>query len=113
MTKSKRGINAYLTTAAVLIGAGSISTMASDRNISYLEACRPEVNQHYGQDMDISLVSKRRIPAGIQVKVAAKTDEDNAAFLNCWIPNNDGADDGFRPHSNAVAVTVKPVLAIE
>ncbi len=112
MTTTKTNINLSLSLAVLVIGLGSALAMASERNAEYMEACKPEVNQFYGRDMDVQVVDKRRVPAGVQVKLAAKTDSDNADFLNCWIPNGDVKNSGFDQFSNSLAVTVEPVPVI-
>jgi hypothetical protein len=112
MNFSNKLAKQVITLGIVVMGVGSVSAMASERNSAYLAACQSGVNQHFGRDMDVRLVNKRRVPAGIQVKIAAKHDEDTTEFLNCWIPNDDVAESGIHQGANAVAVTVKPVPVI-
>ena len=112
MIYSKWQINAYLTIAILILGMGAVSVMAADRNTEYVDTCRSELNQHYGQEMDISMVSKRRNPAGVVVKLAARLDGNNVEFLNCWVPNKDEAHGSFEQHADTVAVTVEPVPVI-
>lgn len=112
MVSSKCKINTYLSIVVVVMGMGAIKVLASERNAEYMDACKSEVNQRFGQEMEISLVNKRRIQAGLEVKLAARLDRDNVEFLNCWVPNNDAAGGGFNQRANAVAVTVKPVPII-
>ena len=105
-------INTYLTIAVMILGMGAVSVLAADRNAQYMETCQSELNQHYGQEMDISVVSKRRNPAGVEVKLAARVDEDNVEFLNCWVPNKDEASGSFDQRADTVAITVEPVPVI-
>ena len=106
-------INAYLTIAIMILGMGAVSVLAADRNAEYVDMCQSELNQHYGQKMDISVVSKRRNPAGVEVKLAARLDENNVEFLNCWVPNNGEAHGSFDQHADTVAITVEPVPIIQ
>ena len=113
MIYSKWQINAYLTVAVMILGMGAVSALAADRNTEYMDTCRSELNQHYGQEMDISVVSKRRNPAGIEIKLAARLDENSVEFLNCWVPNNYEAHGGFDQRADTVAITVEPVPIIQ
>jgi hypothetical protein len=115
MVLSKWKINTCLTAAIVLagLGMGAIKAMAAERNTGVMDACRVEVNQRFGQEMDIRVINKRRIPAGIELKLAARLDRDNVEFLNCWVPNDETAGGDLDQRSNALAVTVRPVPVIQ
>lgn len=113
MFYSNLRINTYFSMAILVVGMGAVSVLAADRNVEYVDTCRAELNQHYGQEMAISLVSKRRNPAGVEVKLAARLDDNNVEFLNCWVPNNDEAHSSFDQGANAVAITVQPVPVVQ
>lgn len=76
-----------------------------------MAACRAEVEQYYGQAIDIKVVNKRRSARGVQVKLAAQLDQYNAEFLICWLSNagNQGPGTG----GNALAARIEPVPEIQ
>ena len=115
MVLSKRKINTCLTIALVAAGLamGAVKAMAAERNTQYMDACKVEVNQRFGQEMDIRVINKRRIPAGVEVKLAARLDRDNVEFLNCWVPNSEAAGNALDHRSDVLAVTVRPVPVIQ
>ncbi|MEM8662226.1 MAG: hypothetical protein AAGF35_15180 [Pseudomonadota bacterium] len=98
--------------AIVMLGAGAAAAQASDRNAQYLAACQSELKLQYGQDMDVSVVNKRRSMDGVEVKLAARTDDNNVDFVNCWVPRNDTAHP-FDTGANTMAVVIEPVEVIE
>ena len=93
----------------VLFLVVSATAMAAEGNASYMETCKSEVRQHYGANMEVMVVSKRRIPSGMQVKLAARLDRDNIEFLNCWVPSNEAGDVGYGRDSNTFATRLEPV----
>jgi hypothetical protein len=111
--KRKIGACICIAVPVMVMTMGAVAALASEGNGDYMEACRSELNEHYGQEMDVSVVSKRRAPAGVEVKLAARLDQDNVEFLNCWVPKNDIAGGDFEQRSNAVAITIKPVPVIQ
>lgn len=113
MAYSKWQINAVLSVVILFAGMGAVGVLAADSNTEYMKACQSELNQHYGEDMDISVVSKRRNPAGMEVKLAARLDEHNVEFLNCWVPSLSEAAQSFDQQADTYAVTVTPVEMID
>lgn len=77
-----------ITSGLTILTFGSGFGQASERNQAYIEACRGEIQQYYGEDKLLSVVNTRRGAEGIRVTLAARADENNAEFINCWIPNN-------------------------
>lgn len=112
MTKATTRIKATLSVTIALTGCGAVNALAAPNSV-YLEACEAELRQQYGHELDVMLVSKRRIPAGMQVKLAARKDRDNTEFVNCWIPNNDSPDGGYARGLNTEAATIQPVRTVD
>jgi uncharacterized protein YyaL (SSP411 family) len=110
-TKMNSGRTLALTTTIALLSLGTASTQAADRNQAYMEACRAEIEQYYGESRTLAVVSKRRIAEGTRVTLAARSDKDNAEFINCWIPNEERNTD-FSQGANTVATTVTPVPVV-
>lgn len=110
--KTKFGICLCMMVPVAVMAMGAVAALASEQNADYMEACRSELNQHYGQEMDVSVVSKRRIPSGMNVKLAARLDQDNVEFLNCWVPKDNAVAGEFDQSSGAFAVTIEPVTVI-
>ena len=100
-----------LTTSIAFLSMGSALTQAADRNQAYMDACRAEIEQYFGENRDLSVVSKRRIAEGTRVTLAARSNKDNAEFINCWIPNEERGD-AFNNGAETVAATVTPVPVI-
>ncbi|MEP4146347.1 MAG: hypothetical protein ABJL54_03950 [Halioglobus sp.] len=100
-----------LTTIIATLAFGSGLSRAAGDNDAYMETCRSEIEQYYGEERSLAIVSKRRIAEGTRVKIAARSDNDNAEFINCWIPNVDTVDN-YDSRSNAFAATVTPVPVI-
>lgn len=100
-----------MTTAIATLAFGSGLAQAAGDNNAYIDTCRAEIEQYYGEERNLAIVSKRRIAEGTRVKIAARSDNDNAEFINCWIPNVDTVDN-YDSGSNAFAATVTPVPVI-
>ncbi|TDG12017.1 hypothetical protein E2F43_16805 [Seongchinamella unica] len=100
-----------LTTSLMVLTLGSSPGFAADRNQGYIDACRGEIQQYYGEDKVLSVVNKRRVAEGTRVTLAARSDHDNAQFINCWIPNDVRADD-LDLGSDKVATSITPVPVI-
>ena len=110
MVTTKTRINASLSVSlGVLLLVVSATAMSAGRNASYVEACKSEVRQHYGKNMEVMVVSKRRIPSGAQVKLAARLDRDNIEFINCWVPSNEAGYSGYGRDSNTFATRLESV----
>jgi hypothetical protein len=104
MVSSKAKVNLSLSLSVLIIGLGALSAYASDGNSRYIEACKSELQQYYGDQVDITLISKRRSSSGVQVKLAARTDRDNSEFVNCWVPNYDTGGSNFNGAFNTAAI---------
>ena len=100
-----------LATTITFISIGSVFTQAADRNQIYMDTCRAEIEQYYGESKNLAVVSKRRIAEGTRVTLSARSDGDNAEFINCWVPN-EGRAEAYDQNANAVATTVTPVPVI-
>ena len=98
-----------ITIACLTLGANL--GHSADRNQGYIDACRSEIEQYYGEEKSLSVVNKRRGSEGTRVTLSARSDQDNAEFINCWIPNND-RDMSLDMGSDKVAATVTPVPVI-
>ena len=72
-----------------------------------IDSCRAEVNSLYGREIQLQVVSKRRTASGLQVKLSAQMDQDNAEFLVCWVPDNRSV-----AHADSLAARVEPVPRI-
>ena len=77
---------------------------ASESSYPSIDSCQAEANRHYGKETPLRIVSKRRTAQGLQVRLSAQLDKDNAEFLVCWIPREQGPD-----QSNALAARIAPV----
>jgi hypothetical protein len=108
MISNKTQINISLSLGLLLLAAGAASAMASDSNADYIEACKSELRQQYGNQMDITLIKKRRIYSGVQVQLAARIDENNSEFVTCWVPNDETDDGRYSGGYNTAAVTLAP-----
>lgn len=100
-----------LGTSIVLLTLGANLSHAADRNQGYIDACRGEVEQYYGEEKTLLVVNKRRGTEGTRVTLSARSDGDNAEFINCWIPGND-QDSSLDMGSDKVAASISPVTAI-
>ena len=98
--------------AFVLIALGATTAQAGERNTQYLDACRAELHQYYGEDRELAVVSKRRVAEGTRVTISARSDSNNAEFVNCWIPNTGASDSKFSQGADTVAASVSPVPLI-
>lgn len=105
------GKSIALATTLTLLSLGSATSHASERNKVYMDACRAEIEQFYGERKNLAVVSKRRISEGTRVTIAARSNDDNAEFINCWIPNEEQTKP-FDQGANAVATIVTPVPVI-
>ncbi len=105
------GKSIALATTVTFLSLGTAISHASDRNKVYMDACRAEIEQFYGESRSLAVVSKRRISEGTRVTIAARSNNDNAEFINCWVPNEDQTT-SFDQGANAVATTVTPVAVI-
>jgi len=112
MTGSTSMKTTVLAVSAAIFSLVATVGQAAGRDARYLEACEAELEQYYGESRQLAVINKRRTVDGIRVTLSARRDQDNAEFVNCWIPNGDGAED-FRGVSNSVAATVTPVPVIE
>ena len=93
MVSTKTCINASMSaTLGVLLLAVAATSVAGERRTAHIETCKSEVLQQYGADKDAMVLSQRRVPSGMQVKLAARMDQDTTRFVNCWVPNNANAD---------------------
>ena len=108
MTFSKTQVNISLSLGLLLLAAGTATAIASDNNASYIEACKAELRQQYGNQMDIALINKRRIYSGVQVRLAAHIDQDNTEFVTCWVPNDENDGGNYSGGYNTAAVSLKP-----
>ena len=104
MVSSKAKVNLSLSLSVLLIGLGALGAYASDENSRYIDACESELRQYYGDQTDISLISKRRSSSGVQVKLAARTSRDSAEFVNCWVPSTDNGESNFDGAFNTAAI---------
>lgn len=112
----KTGISIRTVSLAATLTAlslGAVTAQAGDRNAQYLQACRAELQQYYGEERELMVVSKRRIAEGTRVTLSAREDRDNTEFVNCWIPNDDARGNQFRQGSDTVAATITPVPVIQ
>ena len=100
-----------LSSSLTILTLGSAFGVAADRNQAYIEACRGEIQQYYGEDKTLAVVTKRRVAEGTRVTLAARSDEDNAQFVNCWIPNN-ARTDALDQGSDKLAASISPVPVI-
>ena len=100
-----------LTTSITLLALGSAHGHSADRNQGYIDTCRGEIEQYYGEQKSLAVVSKRRIAEGTRVTLAARSDSDSAEFINCWIPNENRASQ-LEQGNDQVAATVTPVPVI-
>lgn len=100
-----------LTTSLSILTLGSVSGQAAERNQAYIEACRGEIQQYYGENKSLSVVNTRRGADGTRVTLAARSNKDNAEFINCWIPDNTEAEP-LDLGSDKLAATIKPVPVI-
>lgn len=100
-----------LGTSLTLLSLGSSPTLATDRNQTYIEACRQEIQQYYGEERSLAVVNKRRGADGTRVTLAARSDRDNAEFIKCWIPNEE-RDESLDLGNDKLAARVSPVPVI-
>lgn len=100
-----------LGTSLTILTLGSSLGFAADRNQAYIEACRGDIQEYYGEDKTLSVVNKRRVAEGTRVTLAARSDKDNAQFINCWIPNDVRAEP-MNLGSNKLAASITPVPVI-
>ncbi|QFU77404.1 hypothetical protein EY643_17985 [Halioglobus maricola] len=94
-----------------VFAAGASIAQSADTNDAYLDACRGDVEAYYGEERELAVVKKRRALEGVQLTLSAKSDSDNAEFVNCWVPGNHNASD-FKLGANSVATVVAPVPTI-
>ena len=100
-----------LTTSLTLLTLGSALGHTAESNQAYIEACRGEIQQYYGEDKSLSVVNTRRGAEGTRVTLAARSDRDNAEFVNCWIPNN-AEPQSLDMSTDKVAASISPVPVI-
>jgi hypothetical protein len=108
MIFNKTQINISLSLGLLLLAAGAASAMASSSNADYIEACKSELRQQYGNQMDITLINKRRVYSGVQVQLAARVDQDNTEFVTCWVPNDETDEGSYSGGYNTAAVKLAP-----
>ena len=108
MVSSKAKVNLSLSLSVIVIGLSALSAYASDGNSHYIEACKSELQQYYGDQMDVTLISKRRSASGVQIKLAARKDRDNTEFVNCWVPHSDSGEGSYNGAFNTAAVPGAP-----
>ena len=77
-----------LVLGAVLAGTAA-TAVADDTHDRFLAVCEADVREHYGEQVDVALVNKRRYAEGVKMRVAARLDEDNARFASCWVTPGD------------------------
>ncbi len=73
--------------AAAIAGTSAVAR-GGEISEAQWSACAAEVQAYYGTDTDVSLVERRRNPHGTRLRVAARTDTDNAKFATCWVPGH-------------------------
>ncbi|RLQ21485.1 hypothetical protein DWB85_12040 [Seongchinamella sediminis] len=98
-------------TSLTLLAVGSSFGFAADHNQAYIEACRQEIQQYYGEDRSLAVVNKRRVAEGTRVTLAARSDKDNAQFINCWIANEERTQP-LDLGNDKVAASISPVPVI-
>ncbi len=109
---TKSQVKTVLTTVCISVFCiGATVTHAAGPNDRYLDSCRADVDQYFGEEREMRVVSKRRIAEGTRVTLSVKKDSDNAEFVNCWIPN-EKSNIGFDQGADTVAATVSPVPVI-
>jgi len=92
--------------------AVAASALAADGAPGYVESCKSEVRQHYGMDTVVVVVSERRNSSGTQVKLAARMDRDNTAFVNCWVPSLEDGAGGYDRGLDTFATTLEPATSL-
>lgn len=82
--KSLTGLVITLT----LLG-GAVSVPAAPGDAGYLQVCTAELQDYFGADAEVKLVSRQRFADGQRLRVAARRDADNADFATCWVANGE------------------------
>lgn len=80
---------------------------AAESSYPGIDSCQAEANSLYGREIQLKVVSKRRIANGLQVKLSAQMDQDNSEFLVCWVPGNQSPT-----HAESLAARVEPIPRI-
>jgi hypothetical protein len=75
----------------VVLGAMTLSQsgFAVQAYGDYLAVCEGQLQAHYGDDTRVKLISSRKYPDGVRLKVATRVDDDNSRFATCWVSEND------------------------
>ena len=81
---------------------------AADYNYPDIGTCQAEVDRFYGRNVDLQIITKRRMAQGVQVKLSAKMGKDNSDFLICWIPNGQYLD-----QAGTLAARIEPMPVIQ
>jgi hypothetical protein len=96
-----------LTTLALTmtLTGGAFSVQAATQAEQDLAVCMTELHAHYGEDVELNLVDRRRNQSGTKMRVAAKLDADNSYFATCWVAKNDVLNADNKDRGSLLAVT--------
>lgn len=98
-----KNITTMVLTLALSAGA-SVAQSAGQAELDLAE-CMAELQEIYGEDTELTLVDRRRNQHGTRMRVAAKLDDDNAYFANCWVARYDTGDLDYLQDESALAAT--------
>jgi len=109
MVSTRTSINASLSvTLGMMLLAVAAGALAAGNAPGHIESCKSEVRQQFGMDTEVMLVSERRNASGTLVKLAARLDQDNTTFVNCWVPGNEEGINGYGRGADAFATRLEP-----
>jgi len=113
MVSTRTYINTLM---SVVLGLALLAVVAvakaAESTPGHIQSCKTEVQQRYGADTDVMVVSQRRIPSGLQVKLAARLDRDNTRFVNCWVPSLENGDGSYAQGLDTFATRLAPATSL-
>jgi hypothetical protein len=101
---------------SVVLGLALLAVVAvaqaAENSPGHIQSCKTEVQKRFGIDTDVMVVNQRRIPSGIQVKLAARLDRDNTRFVNCWVPSLENDDGSYARGVDTFAARLAPATTL-
>ena len=95
LNRDHRALLALVVLTAIVTLAGTPrSALANPPDSSEFAACRAELLEHFGDNCEFQLVSKRRFAKGMRLKVAVKREmaELKVQFVTCRVEKGKGGN---------------------